>query len=281
MSKSYNQQKLLEEGIQVFHHNQTAGPPHTHNFLELAYMVSGRAEHTLGENRTILRGGEYVVVDYDVAHGYQPLDGPACQIINCVFLPELIDPALAGCRSIRTVLNNYIMRLSPEQLPDAPTAGVFQDDGTVLALLEEMVRETDEQQQGYREIVRCDLIKILLLTLRMLCVPRTENARLSHRIIRRLEQDCVNVPTLSQLAEEMHFSVSTLSNRFREETGKGYTAYLQQVRMKKACRLLMENTQTVAEVAADCGYQDMKTFYAVFEQHMGVSPGRYRRRNTH
>ena len=28
---------------------------------------------------------------------------------------------------------------------------------------------------------------------------------------------------------------------------------------------------------AACGYRDMKTFYNVFHQHMGISPGRFRR----
>ena len=75
----------------------------------------------------------------------------------------------------------------------------------------------------------------------------------------------------------MHFSVSTLSNRFRAETGKGYSAYLQQVRMETACRLLTGSDRTIAEVVAACGYRDMKTFYNVFHQHMGISPGRFRR----
>lgn len=279
MSRGYNEQELRQQGIQVFYYPQSDTRMHTHHFLELVYVVSGRVEHAMGDAVSTLHGGEYFVVDYGVAHGYRQLDGRPCKIINCVFLPELIDPALEGCRSIRTILNNYIIRLFPEQLPDAPTAGVFQDDGTVLSLLEEMIQETDEQQLGSREMVRCNLIKILVMTLRVLCIPQRDTAQLSHRIIRRLEKDCIHVPTLSQLAKEMHFSVSTLSNRFREETGKGYTAYLQQVRMKKACRLLTENKKTVAEVATECGYQDMKTFYAVFKQHMGVSPGRYRRQN--
>jgi len=100
--------------------------------------------------------------------------------------------------------------------------------------------------------------------------------KLSRRIALRLEKDCANAPTLSALAEELHFSVSYLSNRFREETGTTYTAFLQQVRMENACRLLANTDRSVGEVAALCGYQDIKSFYAVFRQHMGVPPGQFR-----
>lgn len=277
MSRGFDQQELLQETVQVYHLMQGTISFHTHPFLELAYIVRGSLEHTFGNTCSTVRAGDYFVVDYGVPHGYRQIDDKPCEIINCLFLPELIDRSLEGCRSIRTILNNYIIRLSPGQLPDAPTAGIFHDEGTVLALLEDMIRETDEHQQGYREVVRCDLVKILLLTMRALCVPTTAPAPLSRRIIRRMEQDCANMPTLSALAEEMHFSVSTLSNRFRAEAGKGYSAYLQQVRMETACRLLTGSDRTIAEVAATCGYRDMKTFYNVFHQHMGISPGRFRR----
>ncbi len=70
--------------------------------------------------------------------------------------------------------------------------------------------------------------------------------------------DTINTPTLSTRAKELHFSVSYLSNRFRKETGTAYTAFLQQVRIENACRLLANTDRPVTEVAALCGYNPRK-----------------------
>ncbi len=270
---------LAEETLQVYAVEQVSAEVHTHDFLELAYVVDGCVEHTFGDNRSLLQAGDYFIVDYGVAHGYRCVQGETFELINCLFLPQFIDRSLTGCNSMRTLLNNYLIRLSPDRLPAAPTNRIFHDaDGTVLALLSEMIRETDEQRQGYMELTRCDLIKILLLAMRSICTAPDpmHTGKLSRKIARRIEEDPANAPTLSALAAQMHFSVSYLSNRFREETGTTYTAYLQQVRMETACRLLANSDKPVTEVAALCGYQDLKTFYTVFRQHMGVPPGQFR-----
>ncbi len=270
---------LSEETLQVYAVEQDSVELHTHDFLELAYVVDGCVEHTFGEQHSLLQTGDYFIVDYGVAHGYRCAEGETFELINCLFLPQFIDRSLTGCNSMRTLLNNYLIRLSPDQLPAAPTNRIFHDaDGTVLRLLSEMITETDEQQQGYMELARCDLIKILLLAMRSICTAPNplHTGKLSRKIARRIEADPANAPTLSALAAEMHFSVSYLSNRFREETGTTYTAYLQQVRMENACRLLSNSDKPITEVALLCGYQDLKTFYTVFRQHMGVPPGQFR-----
>ncbi len=272
-------QILTDEAIQVYAIEQEDTDLHSHDFLELAYVVDGKVEHTFGDNQSLLHSGDYFIVDYGVAHRYRCVQGNSFELINCLFLPQFIDRSLTGCNSMRTLLNNYLIRMSPDNLPAAPTNRVFHDeDGTVRHLLNEMIAETDTQPPGYLELARCNLVKILLLTMRRICTAPNPApmGNISRRIAMRLEKDCANAPTLSAWAKELHFSVSYLSNRFREETGTAYTAFLQQVRMENACRLLANTDRPVTEVAALCGYQDIKTFYTVFRQHMGVPPGQFR-----
>jgi LacI family transcriptional regulator len=42
--------------------------------------------------------------------------------------------------------------------------------------------------------------------------------------------------------------------------------------------MLSNTKQTIVEIAKDCGFSDMKTFYNVFKKQMGCTPKVYRDR---
>ena len=66
---------------------------HRHIFFELVYIVSGTATHYLMEETARLQPGDYFIIDTGSAHCYRGVRD--FQIINCLFLPEYIDRALA------------------------------------------------------------------------------------------------------------------------------------------------------------------------------------------
>ncbi len=249
--------------------------PHTHEFLELAYIAKGRGTHVFDGVETPVRAGDYFIVDFGVTHTY---DGePDMQVINLLFLPSYIDGTLGDCRSFQTVLNNYLIRFSPDMLPKAPTNRIFHDDdGTVLALLKRIADEQARALPGFREVVRCDLIKIILLTMRKICFDQPKEDSLSQIILDEIAANPADPISLSALAADMHVSVAYISRRFKEQTGKTFTEAVQQARVETACRLLANSEGSVTEIAAVCGYSDTKTFYAVFRRYTGMTPGRYR-----
>ncbi len=53
-------------------------------------------------------------------------------------------------------------------------------------------------------------------------------------------------------------------------------AFVKEIRMKEACRLLTTTQDTISEIATACGFSDMKTFYGLFKKHTGLTPKAYR-----
>lgn len=66
------------------------------------------------------------------------------------------------------------------------------------------------------------------------------------------------------------------SRVFKHATGKTPYQYLLSRRIERACRLLGENTMSLAELALACGFGNQSHFTAAFSRETGVSPGRYR-----
>ncbi len=44
-----------------------------HNFLELAYVLSGTVIHQLNGTETTIKEGDYFIIDYNAQHGYRPI----------------------------------------------------------------------------------------------------------------------------------------------------------------------------------------------------------------
>jgi AraC-like DNA-binding protein len=91
-----------------------------------------------------------------------------------------------------------------------------------------------------------------------------------------LHERLVDPPTLEQLAETVGMRPFALLRAFRAELGLPPHAYLNQVRLRSAKRLLDDN-QPPADVAALVGFADQAHLSRHFKRVYGVPPGAYRR----
>ena len=82
--------------------------------------------------------------------------------------------------------------------------------------------------------------------------------------------------SLSDLADQMYVSVSTLSRLFKKGTGMQFTDYVNQVRMQNAMWDLVRTDKNIVKIAMDSGYSNLSTFNRVFKEINGVSPSEYR-----
>lgn len=76
-----------------------------------------------------------------------------------------------------------------------------------------------------------------------------------------------------------HFSVSTsyLGRIFRENTRNTVIETIQQVRIQKACDLLVSSRLPVQNIAEAVGYSDVTYFIRMFKKHRQTTPLQYRR----
>ena len=47
---------------------------HGHSFFELAYVLSGKCEHTMDGHTCIMSKGDYILLDKDSIHSYHSID---------------------------------------------------------------------------------------------------------------------------------------------------------------------------------------------------------------
>ncbi|MGM9670722.1 MAG: helix-turn-helix domain-containing protein [Oscillospiraceae bacterium] len=133
---------------------------------------------------------------------------------------------------------------------------------------------------NYEEFGTCiDNLKISLFEQRVAAEeePQAQEERTITGITRYLQEHLAEEVSLSVLAEEFHLNPQYISQLFKSEIGVGFLAYLTNIRMEKAKKLLLSTSLSVADIAEQSGYGDYRVFTKVFKKSEGITPSQYRR----
>lgn len=251
---------------------------HNHNFFELVYVIGGSTLHTLNGISGSLGLGDYFIVDYGSVHCYA--QSQKLTLINCLFLPEIVDDTLKDCCSFETLLHVCLLRYYKLYLGKTSVNRIFHDnDGRILYLLTGMKKEYEEKKMGYTDIFRGRLLEILILTMRNV-VDTNLNIVKNETVleaIRYINSNYHNQKLLTNFCELYHYSPQYISRRFKQETGFLIREYLQKVRIEKGCELLVGSDMPIAAIAEAVGYTDIKFFNNLFKRLIKMSPREYRK----
>lgn len=80
----------------------------------------------------------------------------------------------------------------------------------------------------------------------------------------------------SEVAAWLKITPSYFSYIFKQSTGKGFTEYMNGLRIEQAKALLAETHDKVFEIADKVGYKEYKYFVTVFKSYTGMTPKEYR-----
>ena len=83
---------------------------------------------------------------------------------------------------------------------------------------------------------------------------------------------------LERVAALAHLTPAAFCRFFRRKTGKTFTAFVNEVRLSQAARLLQETSLGVTEICFRCGYGNVAHFNRQFLRRHRLSPSEYRRR---
>ncbi|SES09802.1 Helix-turn-helix domain-containing protein [Gracilibacillus ureilyticus] len=86
--------------------------------------------------------------------------------------------------------------------------------------------------------------------------------------------------SLDDLAELCKMSPNYISTFFKEKTGTNFSAYLTEIRMRKAAEMLGDFHYKTYEISNLVGYTNPKNFTRMFKKYYGVTPREYRNKKA-
>ena len=245
-----------------------SGIIHWHHRMEIVMVVKGEYCIRVDKQERLCCPGDLAVIRSGQLHAFQ--NGPGCRIRIFTF-----DPA---------VLYNI--------LPDACfpkvfiTAQALEEAGltrTVHRLLEEVLQEKVHQLPHHEPLMLTQLIQLYTLLMRHF----GDNSPMSRQPVSQLRQFQVALEyieihyaeniTLSQVAGAINYNSTYVSTLFVSCSGVNFKTYLDSFRIKKAVDLLRSTTDTVSDIAARCGYDNVRTFNNTFRRVTGQTPSQLRK----
>lgn len=83
--------------------------------------------------------------------------------------------------------------------------------------------------------------------------------------------------TLKDIAKDIYIKPSLVSKIVKSSTGMKFCDYLNELRMREACRLLAQTDMSISNIVSEVGYKDYAYFANKFRQFIGLLPSQYRK----
>lgn len=238
---------------------------HIHDHCEIYVNVSGAGAFVVENSVYPLTRGDVILTAPNEMHHGVWADGTLHEHY-CIWLPaEGNAPWLPRFLERRRGEGNLLSLSTPEK-------------ERLLRSLERVEREL--MPRGDARFATVALLQILL-QLECAEAESGEPTELPHPLPAILEEISRRLGEPIRMAEvaERHFiSQSTLNRLFQTHLRVSPHAYLENLRLARAKRMLTEG-RDVTETALECGFSDSSYFILLFRRRFGMTPGRYRKQN--
>lgn len=176
---------------------------------------------------------------------------------------EVLYVSLCGAETMR-IFENAAARFGP--------VAAFSPVGGAVEAAREMVRACRERRIGNRfDASAAGYAFLMKMTAGLERGPESEDWMEN---LRRFCLAGIDRPlSVAELAKNMGMSYFHFCRRVRQRTGISPLEYIRALKLELASRLLQNQTASVKEVAAACGFTDPGYFIKVFRKRYGVTPG--------
>ena len=99
---------------------------------------------------------------------------------------------------------------------------------------------------------------------------------LSYTIVNFIFRNYSQELKIQKIAEQFHVTLQELNQMLMYQVGKNFPDFLNKVRIDHACRLLLESNFSIADIALQVGYSNVKTFSRNFVSSKLMTPSAFR-----
>jgi AraC family L-rhamnose operon regulatory protein RhaS len=258
---------------------------HIHDFVELTFVVRGEADHLFEGEQYPIAAGDVFIINPGEVHTYMIQPGKQIEIINCLFLPHLIEDSLLLALKLSDSMDYFYVQpfLDKNERFNHRLSLQGEDAESVLFLLEDMIKEKEIGHSGHDALIRLKLIELLILLSRYYdlnhktSLSRTPPGEIVvRRICGYLERHFHQKISLPMLSELFNISIRQLNRLFKKENGLSVIETVHQIRIHRAKQMLRETDEKVIVIAAMVGYENPAFFSRLFNRIVGCPPGKYR-----
>jgi len=247
---------------------------HYHPEVELVYIEAGKGKRHIGNHISYFSEGDLIMIGPNLPHyGFSSrLSGDKSEVVL------QINESCFGQGFLDMVETSSINNLFEKSKLGISFSGETKIE--VGERLKSMFYMTSFEKlleliKIFHQMSLSDEYELLNATGTSLQVRGDDNHRIDviYDFVRTNFESKISV---DQVAEQVNMSTPAFCRFFKKTTAKTFIQFLNEYRIAHACKLISEESISIAEIAFDCGFQNLSNFNRAFKKVTAKSPSAYR-----
>ena len=253
-------------------------PIHYHEEYELNFIMNGKGvKRVIGDHMEEIEDWELVMVGPNLPHAWftHKFSGEEMKEITIQFHKDLLDDGMLRRNQLSFLRNMF----------NKSRRGILFSTETTKAIAPRILEL--EKKQGFDSVL--ELMRILHeLSLsrntRMLSDAYFHNnnensiynSRRIKKTIEHMNLHFDKAIKLGEVAQLCNMTEAAFSRFFKAKTGMTFINCLNEIRLGNASRMLIETNHSIAEIAYQCGFNNISNFNRIFKKKKHSTPKDFR-----
>ncbi len=252
-------------------------PIHFHEEYELNFIVNGAGlQRIVGDHVGTTGDIELVLVGPNLEHAWftQHANGKIISEVTIQFHKDLLDEKFLRRNQLSHIRNMF----------DKSSRGIRFGNKVAAAVKQKILLL--HQRQGFDGVIA--LLEILndlsrCTDMQLLSDSSLQGNSQLHYNSRRIEHATEfmrrhfdRAISLGEVAREANMTPSAFSRYFKSHTGINFIDSLNNIRLGHATKMLIDTNRSVAEIAFQCGFNNISNFNRTFKRRKGLTPKAFR-----
>ncbi len=253
---------------------------HSHGRVEIIYALDVNADIVIGGTPFRFQSGDIAVIAPDTSH-FEHISGSG-RYFSIKFPSDLLFSPRRGL-SEHINLGKFLSYEAENcffERRELELSDLHNRSSDVHDTMQEIMSEWDKKKEGYEQIIRAGIIKILVKLSRVrseqskLLSP-SPNGIISYALA-YISDNCATA-TERNVADICGLSLSYFSTLFKSSVGVNFNEYLTKAKLEKAKNLLISTDKSMTFIAYETGFSSSSHFIARFKEHEGITPLKFRK----
>ncbi len=250
---------------------------HSHKFCEIFYLKTGSCIYSVNNNTYHLSPGDlFIVCPWDT---------------HCTRYEGLVPCERIVVYCNLDTLPEYYWQSHPEIRNELSRSGkvVLMKKGQhqLETLLNQMLEENNLPDEYSHDFLTLQMMTMFLSIQRNgIFVYEQIKPSLGITIssdiedtLRYIAQNYAMPITLEEVADNINLSPTYLSKKFKKVTGVTFKEYVNYIRIRQACQMLLTTDDNINTIALNCGFNSSNYFKDCFRRINGISPRSFRKQS--
>lgn len=265
------------------------GIVHKHEFIEIVYIISGRATHIVDGKSYQVKKGDISVINRKEEHCFFADEEYEEKFIayDLMFTPDFLNNDILSGEDFSILSNSFLFySLFPDENGYIRRLNLIENCNFEFgSIFDKIYYEYKNRQTGYLNLIRVYTAELIIKLFRKIESSEKSSLTQSQRDIVKSVIDYIKTNynisiRMEDISSKLFFNKNYIGKLFKQETGMPVSDFIREIRINEACRQLKETDKIITDIAPSCGYNDMKSFYAAFKKSKGITPNEYRKKHS-